>query len=89
MKILVIGFVGKNNIGDDQYKLSFQKLFKDHEFTFSPRITEELVNNHDMIMLGGGNILNEHYLGCLQPYKGKKRIVGFSLGGTDAYPEWM
>lgn len=83
MKILVFGWYGKQNIGDESYKLSFPRLFSGHELTFTERPTKELVDSHDAIVLGGGNILNDYHLKTLQPFAGKKPMVAFSVGHTD------
>lgn len=83
MKVLVYGWYGKDNIGDESYKLSFPRLFTNHELTFTEKLTDELVAGHDAIILGGGNILNKHHLNRLKPYAGKVPMVAFSVGHTD------
>lgn len=83
MKLLVSGFYNKGNIGDEAYKQSFPMLFSGHELTFADRVTKDLVKSHDGIILGGGNILNKHYLSALRPYAGSKPMIAFSVGHTD------
>lgn len=82
MKLLVYGFYGKKNCGDESYMISFPRLLEGHELTFTADLTPELVDSHDAIILGGGNVLNMHHLLKLQPHAGKP-MVAFSVGCTD------
>jgi polysaccharide pyruvyl transferase WcaK-like protein len=83
MKILVYGWYGKRNIGDESYKLLFPRLFSDHELTFTDVPTAEQVAAHDAIILGGGNILNQYHIETLLPFAGQIPMVAFSVGWTD------
>ncbi|NJL70555.1 MAG: hypothetical protein HC888_02525 [Candidatus Competibacteraceae bacterium] len=53
LKSAVLGWYGKNNIGDESYKLSFPKLLPNHELTFADTISGEF----DHIFLGGGDVV--------------------------------
>ena len=57
LKCRVWGWYSKNNIGDESYKLSFPMLFPDVHFDF-----EGSQDEYDFCLLGGGDILNEHYV---------------------------
>lgn len=57
MRILVIGFYGKSNIGDDLFASAFQKLFPKYEFKFISQLTEKSLDNIDAVFIGGGSFL--------------------------------
>jgi polysaccharide pyruvyl transferase WcaK-like protein len=78
MKILVLGWYGHHNIGDESYKETFRSLFPNHELTFTDSLKESLVGQNDVIILGGGNVLRQGFLNQLQGIQ--KPIYGFSLG---------
>ena len=83
MKTLVYGWYEKQNCGDESYKLSFPLLFPEDEFTFTEGITEELIQDHDRIILGGGNILDRFHIDRLKEIAvGKKPIYAMSVGCT-------
>jgi len=57
--ILVFGFFGKNNLGDQLFIDAFQKLFPQHTFTFVDHITKASLNKHyDAVFIGGGSFLD-------------------------------
>ena len=58
MKIDVLGWYFKNNIGDESYKFTFPLLFPGHEFNFF----DELKTSATTVILGGGNILNKEFV---------------------------
>lgn len=66
MRINVIGWYGHNNIGDESYKISFPKMFPKHSFTFS-----ENINNADIHILGGGDVVYGDYLKKIENVKNK------------------
>lgn len=57
-KILVYGFYGKNNIGDELFKDSFSLLFPNYQFTFTDKIIPQDLSSHSAIFIGGGSFLN-------------------------------
>jgi len=75
MKILVLGWYGHNNIGDDSYKIAFPKLFPEHTFEFTSNISH---NDYDCVVLGGGNVFSNDFLGQLRGLN--KPVFGMSLG---------
>lgn len=66
MKVKVIGYYGHHNIGDEQYKTTFVKLFSNYaeeiDFIDCDRLHDYTFNQTDLIVLGGGDILNEYFL---------------------------
>ncbi|BBB28761.1 polysaccharide pyruvyl transferase family protein [Neptunomonas japonica] len=57
LKIIIIGYYGKLNAGDDLLQLSMCQIFKDHDLMFTswfPGI--DIMNSVDLIVVGGGSI---------------------------------
>jgi len=82
MKILTLGFYDKFNFGDETYKDTFKSLFPTHEFTFVNQLNNCLIDSHDIVMLGGGNVLRNHYINELKKVNNKK-IYAYSVGMED------
>lgn len=79
MNIFALGWYGHNNLGDESYKDTFRALFPQHNFTFLDHIKKDVVENSEVVFLGGGNVLRPAYLRELEKIK-DKRIFGFSIG---------
>lgn len=62
----IIGWYGKDNIGDEAFKIFFSKLFRkaayDFRFIAPPQKPRE---NCDMVILGGGAVVSHYYLDCI------------------------
>lgn len=82
MKVLTLGFYDKNNHGDESYKDTFKSLFPKYEFSFTNCLSENLINEHDVVLLGGGNVLRNEYIKELKKVKNKK-IFAYSVGLED------
>lgn len=57
-----------------------------HSLTFVNDLSKGLIESHDVLILGGGNILDFHYTKLINRYKASlknKLVYGFSLGFTD------
>lgn len=87
MEILVFGWYGHNNCGDESYKLSFPIMFPSHNFKFSNKIDKDEVANCDLIVLGGGNILKPNFFRELKKIPPDKPIYAISVGGEQSYPD--
>lgn len=57
MKILVFGFYFKKNIGDQLFIEAFKYLFSELEFVFTDYIDDSLLQNIDVVFIGGGSFL--------------------------------
>jgi polysaccharide pyruvyl transferase WcaK-like protein len=79
MNIFTLGFFDKQNLGDESYKDTFRALFPQHNFTFLDHIKKNVIDNNEIVFLGGGNVLRTAYIKELQKIKDKK-IYGFSVG---------
>ena len=65
MNILVLGFYGHKNLGDDQYKTTFSRLFRSNDvsLTFSSvDCIDHIPSDVDAIMCGGGDIVNSYFM---------------------------
>ena len=60
--ILVLGWYGKHNIGDESYKLAIPKLFPEASVTFSDYIDKKLIEKNDQFIMGGGDIISPKFL---------------------------
>lgn len=83
--IKVIGYYGHNNIGDEQYTITFLELLKDYgniEFIDSDKLSLSLINDTDIIILGGGDVLSNYFIDKItQKFKGKpNKILAVSVG---------
>lgn len=77
MKINVLGWYNHGNIGDESYKLSFPIIFPNHEFLF----TDKLNGDEEIVILGGGNVLSDHFLSIFNKLTCKKFCM--SVGVTE------
>jgi len=57
MKVLVIGWYSKNNLGDELFKEAFKHLFPSHKFEFTDVITAETLRDVSAVFFGGGSFL--------------------------------
>lgn len=55
--ILVYGWYGQGNIGDELFTDAFRNLFPDYSFTFVTKFNAELINKADAVFFGGGSFL--------------------------------
>ena len=91
IRILVIGYFNHNNIGDEQYRITFNYIFYNFLDDYNSYIIvfidcDELKNfityNNDIIILGGGDVLNDYFLDPLiSKFKNKpNKIIAVSVG---------
>jgi polysaccharide pyruvyl transferase WcaK-like protein len=94
MQIKVIGYYNHYNLGDDQYKLTFKYFFEKYFANESNFLSVEYIdcdtlkhhsfsdNDNDLIILGGGDILNEYFLDQIisKFYNKPNKIIAISVG---------
>ena len=56
--ILVYGWYGHGNIGDELFKLAFQTLFPNQHFIFTDSFTPSLLEQTSTVIIGGGSFLD-------------------------------
>jgi hypothetical protein len=59
MNILVLGWYGHFNRGDDLFTNAFHKLFPQHTFTFTDHITNDMLKDINAVFIGGGSMLSD------------------------------
>jgi len=63
MKVVVLGFYGKANLGDEAFKTAFGIIFPDVEFTFvNSDKTDIDVSGYNAAICGAGNLVNPYFL---------------------------
>lgn len=65
MKILVIGYYDRANLGDEMFKLSIPKLLPETDLKFicvdDIKLDKDEINNYDAVVCGGGDIVNDYF----------------------------
>lgn len=87
--IKVVGYYGHSNAGDEQYKRAFKKILDENvstpynvQFIDCDVIKTRAFDEQDIIILGGGDVLNDYFLDTLtSKFFGKKnKIIAVSVG---------
>lgn len=83
--IIVIGYYGHGNIGDEQYIYTFESIFKNDfnvKYIDCDNIKNEIISERDIIVLGGGDILNNYFMNqIINIFQSKKnKIIALSVG---------
>lgn len=69
--IYVVGYFGHENIGDEQYKITYEYVLKNFlpnfnvynlQFIDCDHISDTTFLDSDIILLGGGDVLNDYFL---------------------------
>ena len=87
-RVCVIGYYGHANLGDQSYIKSFGKFFegvfdeKHIKFFDCDRIHNHVFNENDLIVVGGGDVLNDYFIDkIIAVFNGKRnRIIAVSVG---------
>jgi polysaccharide pyruvyl transferase WcaK-like protein len=87
--VIVYGWYGKNNIGDELFKEAFSRLFPDLHFEFTDKIRVAALKNAAAVFIGGGSFLFSSpnmEAGALEILKQKKLFyIGVGVE-TDIHP---
>lgn len=78
----IIGYYNHNNIGDDQYQITFPMLFEEKcEFIDADTIEKYQFDDNDVIIFGGGAVLNDYFVDKINlKFKDKpNKIIGLSI----------
>jgi hypothetical protein len=85
-RVIVIGYYDHFNLGDEQYKLTIQNIFNPDEYSLDFIDCDKCKNidipNDAIIILGGGDILNNYFLETINEiFKNKSnKIIALSVG---------
>lgn len=63
MKINIVGWYGKNNVGDEAFRYVFKQFFASHDVAFYT--PPEQCPPADIVILGGGAVASPYYLSTL------------------------
>jgi polysaccharide pyruvyl transferase WcaK-like protein len=88
INIKVIGYYYHRNLGDDQYQTTFNTLFSNYtfinnvDFIDCDKLIDTLIEEDDVIVLGGGDILNDYFIDKIiaKFYNKPNKIIGVSVG---------
>lgn len=93
LSLKVIGYYGHANAGDEQYKLSFVSVFDRYlprdtgmdfniDFVDADKLLLHQFGDTDIIVLGGGDILNDYFLDkVISKFHGcKNKVIAVSVG---------
>ena len=86
--IYIYGYYGYSNCGDEAFKCVFEKYFKEFEYKFtSPNNPPpENPGKNDLLILGGGNVIDPYFLNSIKNWSDRIFIVGVgisSIAGLD------
>jgi len=59
IRILVYGWYGKANLGDEAFKDCFRHLWPEADFIFSSMIPPNINSNYNLLWIGGGSFLEQ------------------------------
>jgi len=63
MKVVTaLGWYGKNNVGDEAFKMAFPYIFPDYEWRFTDHLTPAKLGESDAVVLGGGDVMSDPFL---------------------------
>jgi hypothetical protein len=88
-KIIVVGYYNHDNIGDEQYKLTLKYLFEKLNidnyktiFVDCDKLKSHPIDDMDIIILGGGDILNHYFLDEINNrfFNKPNKIIALSVG---------
>lgn len=90
LNIKVIGYYGHYNAGDEQYKTTFKQLLDTYlttylfnlEFIDCDVIASHTFDSNDIIIVGGGDVLNDYFLDkIIAKFNGcNNKIIAVSVG---------
>ena len=84
--ILIFGYFDQGNYGDELFKNAFGKIFAKSNLYFENLdFVKEIPNNLDLIIFGGGDLINDYFLTKFQKFfqkfdTGTIPIIAFGVG---------
>lgn len=83
MKILIVGYYDKCNLGDELFKESFKLLFPSHELYICNIDDIPRTTYFDLLIFGGGDLMNEYFIGKLKRLNRPEKKIGLGIGFLD------
>ncbi len=90
MRILVFGWYGHGNVGDESFKDGFLKVWKNRDFTFIDRVTDDVLSTqaqYDLCIIGGGDIINEKNINQLKQITCKKIAMSVTITANSLFKD--
>lgn len=79
-RVLVLGWYGKGNLGDEAFRASFPVLWPACDFTFADRVPPNVNDSYDAVMVGGGSFMDSAIPGITNVAI-PMAFVGIGVGG--------
>ncbi len=86
MNIVILGYYGHGNYGDDMFEVIFKKLYLEHNLSFyDPNKISAIPESTDIIICGGGDIINDWFMQQISKLKiraeqkANKRIPTYAI----------
>lgn len=86
-KILVLGYYGRSNFGDECFKEAFTEIFDSFDLSFKDLDTVQDMSKKDLseyerVIVGGGDLINEYFYTSVAYLRENYHdfILGFSIG---------
>ncbi len=73
-EVNIFGWYGKQNVGDESYKISFPLLFPQYDWSFASKPT-----GRGITVLGGGDIVSPDNLAALRRCEGRKYLMSVTI----------
>jgi polysaccharide pyruvyl transferase WcaK-like protein len=91
MNIFIIGYFNHYNTGDEQYKITFDYIFKNYLPNYENYLIKYIdcdllkntkIEDNDIIIVGGGDILNNYFINelLIKFMSSQNKIIAFSVG---------
>jgi len=86
MRILVLGYYDRRNLGDEAYKIVMRTYLPEYQLDFVciDDINQPLIDQSNGIIVGGGDIINNYFFSKLNPLL--KNYLGFKIALSIGIP---
>lgn len=90
MKVLVVCFYQKGNLGDNFFVEAYRQLFPEYDLTFTDRITSDMVSEYEVFFFGGGSFLDGQppIDRDLLEKLGNKKLFYLGVGAETQFHTW-
>jgi len=83
--IYIHGYYGYSNCGDEAFKCVFEKYFKGIDYIHTSPNSPPPLNPsaNDLLILGGGNVIDQYFLESIKNWKDRVFAVGIGLSSPE------